>query len=133
MDKYLSNLGTGCIKHSKSYLQVLCDLLEEPISQKNQMLTEVAINSLNAFLIAIWIVIEENFDKCFLSLLKLSNNLNESDLSDQMKKKLIKQVCDCISTLKKANKDVYKLFAQTILKSQCKSQLNNSVIDILYT
>jgi hypothetical protein len=131
MNKLITHLNTSCIKHSKRFIQLLCNLLEEPISAKNQTLIEVSINSLNNFLTSIWVAVTQDFDKYLLTLLKLSHNLNESELTDEMKKKLMKQICDSLIILKKSNIHVFKLFAESILKSRYKNELNNSIVTIL--
>jgi hypothetical protein len=133
MNKLITHLNTSCIKHSKRFIQLLCNLLEEPISAKNQTLIEVSINSLNHFLTSIWVAVAQHFDKCLLTLLKLSHNLNESELTEEMKKKLMKQICDSLIIMKKCNTNihVFKLFAESILKSKYKNELNNSIVTIL--
>ena len=130
IDKLAIHLNSSSIKYSKTYINVLCDLLDEPICQKSLKLFEVTINSLNTFLTIVWIIVKEFSDKCLLSLLKLSVNLNESDLSNDSKNKLNKNICQSIQLLKNSDKNSFKKLSEMLNQSKYKQELNESILNL---
>lgn len=82
--KFINYLNTNCIKHRKLYLKVFCDQLKthfkdeyNPNSSINRLIEQLFDRNLDQK--------TEYFDKRLLSLLKLSHNLNERNLSDKIK------------------------------------------------
>ena len=129
IDRFLVILKSSSIKYSKSYIKVLCDIIDEPICRKNCHLIEETIDSLNLFMRTTWIVIKEFFDKCLLSLIKLSINLNESDLSLDSKKILIQKINISILIMKNREKNTFAKLSEMIIQSNFKQELNESIIN----